>query len=119
ERVVSMAALIIQKDLAIAENKRSIEELHNKNHELQKSNSEIDSFVYSTSHDLRAPLLNVVGLIDLTDMQVDDPNVKIYFGLMKESLYKLDETIKEIIEYYRNKKVEVSTSNVDIAQIAK
>ncbi|HYV92001.1 MAG TPA: ATP-binding protein [Chitinophagales bacterium] len=119
ERVVSMTGLIIEKDRAISENKKSIEELSNKNIELQKSNSEIDSFVYSTSHDLRAPLLNVVGLIDLTDMQVDDPNVKIYFGLMKESLYKLDDTIKEIIEYYRNKKVEVALTKVDLAKIAR
>lgn len=119
ERVVSLAGLIMEKDRAVAENKKGIEELHNKNHELQKSNAEIDSFVYSTSHDLRAPLLSVAGLIDLTDSQIDEPNVKVYFGLMKESIYKLDDTIKEIIEYYRNKKVDVSLADVNLAQLAR
>jgi len=119
ERLVSMSGLIMEKDRAVTENKKAIEELHNKNRELQKSNSEIDSFVYSTSHDLRAPLLSVAGLIDLTDMQIEDPNVKVYFGLMKESIYKLDDTIKEIIEYYRNKKVEVTLADVNLAQLAR
>ncbi len=49
-------------------------ELLEKNTELLKSNRELDRFIYSTSHDLRAPLKSIIGLSDLIvdEMGEDD-----------------------------------------------
>src|SRR6185369_10139546 len=41
------------------------ENLQRANQELSKRNSELDNFVYSVSHDLRAPIASVLGLTNL------------------------------------------------------
>jgi two-component system sensor histidine kinase/response regulator len=41
------------------------EDLMQRNIELQKANEELDKFVYSASHDLRAPLMSVLGIVNL------------------------------------------------------
>ena len=37
-----------------------------KNDELQKAYDELDKFAYSATHDMRGPILSVLGIIDLT-----------------------------------------------------
>src|SRR5690606_18565159 len=43
------------------------------NEELSKRNTELDNFVYSVSHDLRAPIASVLGLINLAKKDTE-PN---------------------------------------------
>ncbi len=75
------------------------------NIKLRKVNSELDSFVYSASHDLRSPLASLLGLIDLA--HVDSQNSKIYLEKMKTSVKKLDAFIGDIIDFSSNERKEV------------
>jgi signal transduction histidine kinase len=54
-----------------------------KNRELIKTNQELDRFVYSASHDLRAPLTSMSGLINLA--QRDPAQAQNYLRLMQET----------------------------------
>lgn len=76
--------------------------LAKQNEELIKINKELDSFVYSVSHNLRAPLMSVLGLLDLAQNENNSVVINQYHEMMKSSVHKLDETLKEILEYSRN-----------------
>ena len=102
----------------ITERKRAEEELLKKNIELQKTNAELDRFVYSTSHDLRAPLMSVLGLINLSEkIYPDDNELKSLFYMMKSAVNRLDKTINNILDYSKNSRVEPYIEKIDIESI--
>lgn len=76
--------------------------LARQNEALIKINKELDSFVYSISHNLRAPLMSVLGLLDLAKNENNQVVIHQYHEMMKTSVCKLDDTLKEILEYSRN-----------------
>src|ERR1041385_6782862 len=77
-------------------------QLSEKNTMLQNVNSELDRFVYSTSHDLRSPLLSLEGLLNLSSEHIDSKSVvQQYHESMKGVIHQMDETIKEILDYSR------------------
>jgi signal transduction histidine kinase len=83
-----------------------------KNDQLQKANAELDRFVYSASHDLRAPLSSLLGLIEVAKM--DHQGIDHYLGMMKTKIHDLDDFIKEIISYSRNARMEVRKQPVNL-----
>ena len=82
-----------------------------RNTELKKLNSELDRFVYSASHDLRAPLSSILGLIAVARM---DPhkNVDEYLTLIEKSIHKLDGFIRDIIDFSRNSRTDLITEPI-------
>lgn len=85
-----------------------------KNEELTKLNAELDRFVYSSSHDLRAPLTSVLGLIQLSELSNNADEVKSYTKLMRSRIEDLDKFIREISDYSRNTRLEIHRSEVNI-----
>ena len=93
--------------------------LRHQNEELVKINKELDSFVYSVSHNLRAPLMSVLGLINLVQIEnkKSDEALNNYFGMMQHSIHKLDDTLKEILDYSRNARSELNIEQVDLQKM--
>lgn len=92
-------------------------QLREQNEELRKVNTELDRFVYSTSHDLRAPLMSISGLISISKMEEDREKQMYYYGLMEQSITKLDNFIKDIINFSRNARTEVDIQEIDIKDL--
>jgi signal transduction histidine kinase len=90
-----------------------------KNAQLRKVNAELDRFVYSASHDLRAPLSSLLGLIDLARKSTDPKEIESYLEMMKGRIHHLDDFIKEIIDYSRNERMEVLRQPVNLHQLVK
>ena len=84
-----------------------------KNAELTQLNAELDRFVYSTSHDLRAPLSSIRGLLQLIGMTDDPAEVKNYIAFIGTRVDDLDKFIREIADYARNVKQQVITEAVN------
>jgi signal transduction histidine kinase len=103
--------------------KKAERTLRKQNEELVKINKELDSFVYSVSHNLRAPLMSVLGLLRLAQLEVertakDHTNMLLsYFSMMEHSINKLDDTLKEILDYSRNARSEIKNEVVDLRSI--
>ncbi len=113
-RIVNIIGVLMEKDKAVTDNKLSLERIKTQNEELIKTNSELDRFVYSTSHDLRAPLMNVIGLVDIVELTITDEKPKKYLEMMRTSVTNLDNTIKEILEYSKNTRTEIEIEEVDV-----
>ena len=91
--------------------------LAQQNAELKKINRELDRFVYSVSHELRNPLLSMHGLIDLCENCHDPEETREMLQMMTKSVDKLDDTIKEILSYSRNSRVDVDPEILDMHDI--
>jgi PAS domain S-box-containing protein len=97
----------------ITERKRAEDLLDAKNIELEKTNAELDKFVYSTSHDLRSPLTSILGLIGFIEEDTKEPETLEHARMIKARIERLDSFITNILNYSRNNRLEVSPSKID------
>jgi PAS domain S-box-containing protein len=81
---------------------------------VEKVNQELDHFVYRTSHDLRAPLVSILGLIQLTQQESQEQTKNEYLKLMAKSVHKLDNFIQSIIHYSKNSRTDLTLSEVNL-----
>jgi len=84
---------------------------------LQKANKELDRFVYSAAHDLRAPIASLMGLINLAKEETDLAQIKHYLAMKALTVSKLNAFIQEIIDYSRNQRAEIEPDEIDFANI--
>jgi PAS domain S-box-containing protein len=103
----------------ITDLKKAEEALTRQNHELAKINAELDRFVYSTSHDLRAPLTSLLGLVNLMEGEPLSNDAREYLRMMRTSIGRMDAFIGEITDYSRNARTEVATEPLDVGQLAR
>ncbi len=103
--------------LLISLSHHSATQLVENNKQLKKLNDELDRFVYSTSHDLRAPLLSVLGLLKLAE-QADPSEMNQYHKMMHGRLTSLDNFIKDITDYSRNNRLQIVQEDVRVSSLA-
>lgn len=94
------------------------EEVQQQNHQLGKANEELDRFVYSTSHDLRAPLLSVLGLVQLIEGRKPDEPEQPYLDMMRNRINKLVSFINDITAYSRNARLPLQPEPLQLDALA-
>lgn len=97
--------------------KNSMEEINKQNLELKKVNDELDNFVYSVSHDLRAPISAALGLLDLGSRTDDISEIKSYNSMLEENMNRLNLFIGDILNYSRNSRLEHEPVEIDIKEL--
>jgi len=111
----------IQSKNLIAEKKLREQnlELLSANEQLSKTNMELDNFVYSVSHNLRGPLASVLGLINILQMENRKKGIPAndVFNMIETSITRLDETMKEILDYSRNARMKPMIQLVNIKAV--
>ncbi len=118
ESIASIIAMVIQSKMNEDHIKELIKSLEVQNTELLKRNEELDRFVYSTSHDLRSPLLSMMGLIHLLrDTRISDDERNQVFNRLESAVKQSDETISDILDYSKNRRVEVSYEQLEVLDI--
>lgn len=84
---------------------------------LTKTNKEMDSFFYSTSHDLRAPIASLLGLANLARLELRDPMALHYFELVENRVRKMDNVIADILQLARSAKADLKMERVDFNKL--
>jgi signal transduction histidine kinase len=102
-----------RRHIELAYNEARLTESELQKDALMKANNELDKFVYSVSHDLRAPLSSMKGVIEISEDITEDELLLEHFSRLKGSINKLDEFIKDILEYSRNSRLKVKHQQID------
>jgi signal transduction histidine kinase len=91
--------------------------LTHKNDQLTKLNSEIDNFVYSTSHNLRGPLTSMMGLIQLARLDEEAFHKDTFLTMMDKMVNKLDLTLKNIIDHSANTRTAIKSELIQVEEM--
>ena len=100
--------------LDINDRNKAFRKIEEQNVLLEKTNEELDRFVYSTSHDLKAPLSSILGLIQLARMTDAQDELAEYHNMMEKRIHTLNGFITDIIDYSRNTRLGIDTAQVQI-----
>jgi two-component system sensor histidine kinase/response regulator len=93
--------------------------LFQKNEELQKAYTELDKFAYSATHDMRGPILSVLGVIGLAKETDSITDVKDMLSMMEAAMEKLDNYIQNIHDYYNLRRGEIHITEINFGEIIK
>jgi len=85
--------------------------------ELKVRNGELDNFVYKVSHDLRAPLSSILGLVNLAKLPGNTDNPMDYIDIIGSKVEHLDHFIGDVLSHSKNLKMEISIAKVDFNRI--
>ncbi|MEM6845398.1 MAG: ATP-binding protein [Bacteroidota bacterium] len=70
---------------------------------LRASNEHLQHFLQGATHDLKAPLASLLGLIDIFQDEDDEAEKEMYLQLMEKSIHRLNEFVHEIVDYSKRK----------------
>ncbi|MEM9390404.1 MAG: PAS domain S-box protein [Bacteroidota bacterium] len=85
--------------------------------ELKIRNDELDNFVYKVSHDLRAPLSSILGLVNLARIEESGQNLRDYIGMIENRIKLLDSFINDVLSHSKNLKLKVDISEVKLGEV--
>lgn len=105
----------------VTEHRNRDAELERKADELRETNKELESFSYSISHDLRAPLAAVKGISELISGEYGDrldANGRTFLELVKSNIDMMDELINGVLMLSRISRQELAKSRLEMKRIA-
>ena len=98
----------------VSERKFAETKLISKNTELEKINFELDRFVYSVSHDLRAPLTSILGLLSIIEEETAEPETAQHAVMIRSRINRLDDFIKNILSYSKANRTETEIEPIEL-----
>jgi signal transduction histidine kinase len=115
------AALSSSVNELLAQMQQRDVELRRRSTELEGANKDLESFAYSVSHDLRAPLGSIDGFVQAIEMdygdQFDD-TAKEYFGWIHEGCRQMRDLIDGLLQMTRLSRMDLQREQVDLSAVA-
>jgi PAS domain S-box-containing protein len=122
------AAVLVTKNDITARKHREEEivalnrELVKRAEDLAAANKELESFAYSVSHDLRAPLRHVIGYAELLQEQAAsslDEKSRRYTKTILDSAKRLGVLIDDLLGFSRIGRADTNKTTVDLGQLVR
>ena len=113
----------------ISQRKQSDDDIENLNRilkqhvvRLELANEEMETFSYSVSHDLRAPLRHMRGFMELLQKRMEgqlDEKSRNYAVLISEAAKKMEQLINDLLALARLGRLELQKGEVNISNLVK
>jgi signal transduction histidine kinase len=90
--------------------------------ELESANREIESFLYSASHDLKSPLIALQSYVDVLAEQYSgsfDAEGRWFLARMRSNCMYMSSLVGDLLELSRVGRVETITTSVDLGALAR
>ncbi|MCX8492274.1 MAG: tetratricopeptide repeat-containing sensor histidine kinase, partial [Cyclobacteriaceae bacterium] len=88
-----------------------------KNEIIEKKNAELDSFFYRISHDLKGPISSLLGLYNVTKMDVTDEKAMHLFDMYHSQTLRMNDIIMGLINLTEIKNTEKLKSRIDFGRL--
>src|SRR6202045_3987872 len=111
-----------QRRLREDEIRKLNQELGKRAAELEVTNKELESFAYSVSHDLRAPVRHMVGYSELLQRQASsllDEKSQRFIRTILDSAKRMGNLIDDLLAFSRIGRAETRNTEVDLEQLVK
>ncbi len=83
-------------------------------HSLKKANIELDTFLYRSSHDLRAPLTTISGIISMIKLTDDQKKIDEYHDAIESRIGQVDNVIRDILTLRKGQKTDLSVAELNL-----
>ena len=101
----------------ISAQKQLEESLREQTEDLERENHRLELFTYRATHDLKAPLASVLGLIDIVRMEQKEEQREAYLQMMEKSIHRLNDLIRDIVDYAKNVSEAVRYEKIDFQEL--
>ncbi|PWT72427.1 MAG: hypothetical protein C5B46_06845 [Proteobacteria bacterium] len=119
-RLEREAATVAAQVILKRENRELSERTEWCQHALELAQTELDSFSYSVSHDLRAPIRHISGFARLLEEDVAnalDPQARHYLEIISSASRKLGRLIDDLLAYSRTARQPLTLRPVSLAPL--
>lgn len=99
--------------------RKEVEKRKQAEEELKLKNDELNNFVYSVSHDLRAPITSAEGLLNIMklELQSKSNDIEPFILLLEDRMKSLDRFIHDILSYSQNIRSTATLEEIDFKQM--
>jgi signal transduction histidine kinase len=97
-------------------------EMERRNRQLESANGELESFSYSVSHDLRAPLRHVAGFAELLERQAGpglDAQSRRRLAAISAAAREMGQLIDDLLDFSRLSRATLKPERVELARLAR
>jgi len=113
---ISLSPIQTEEGMLISASVRDISHRKALENELKKTNTELEAFTYSVSHDLRAPLRGIIGFTSVLEEEYGDKlddEAKRITTIIKDNTIKMGMLIDDLLSFSRTGRQEINKTDIN------
>ncbi|MGZ6555072.1 MAG: ATP-binding protein, partial [Bacteroidia bacterium] len=115
---ISFNPIIVNNEITgVAIFARDISSRKNIERQLEYKVKELNTFMYKATHDLRSPLVSVMGLVQLAKDQTADNELLKYFDMIDLSVHKMDNLLIDLVKIVNVSQGKLIAESIDFDSI--